>query len=376
MYRKLKGYIKEGTENIKDISYILFADNTNNISIWDFIFYAVFGCYLIFMYWGGWICSRVYNYDLNIGLDYENMRSIYIVTGIFNVIMLFILPKRRLNYKNCISCVLFPGVVCISIRLFIINIYLLMGVAAVILVYGILSFIRAGQFSKIRKNKKIYMYGAKRAYDGMAKILMLCAAVFLCYTYLDNIVNIKMVQSKSPAVETGDEDELWERNKDNFYVFTEYESMSQGEKMKVLQFLCDYEAEYLGCERTEIELKTFEPDKMGEYSLRTGKIYLDKGQLSDLYTAIETTAHEIFHVYEYECGVNTDLRGLDENLYVYRHIKKWKEEFLEYENGTGDNFEDYYDQYCERDSRAYGKARAEWYMGEFEKMKKDGEVTY
>lgn len=96
---------------------------------------------------------------------------------------------------------------------------------------------------------------------------------------------------------------------------------------------------------------------LGEYSENNYKVAIDLEQLEtyDSMKCVEVICHEAYHAYQFEL-VDLYYAADDnkKNLYIFRDIIKYENEFKNYIDGHED-FYAYYAQRCEENSRNYSE---------------------
>ncbi len=148
--------------------------------------------------------------------------------------------------------------------------------------------------------------------------------------------------------------------------------LTVSEKLDVLQSICDYECrEVLGCERVEVRSGMTSRDSvLGEYSNESRSFVIKEEHLknSDAEEVLDTVLHELRHAYQHsltEMYASLSMYIDDEyiDLYPFRQAREFAEGFEDYCSGEED-FERYYRQNVEADSRAWAEKRfKEHYIG-------------
>lgn len=138
-----------------------------------------------------------------------------------------------------------------------------------------------------------------------------------------------------------------------------WSSMASEEKIKVLQIIADIEVRYLGIShRLNVQSGSLEERTVGQYSENAYSVAIDLEQLEkyDSMKYVEVICHEAYHSYQYELvNLYYDTDENKKNLYIFRNIKKYEDEFKNYIKGHED-FYAYYTQRCEEDSREYAES--------------------
>ena len=152
-------------------------------------------------------------------------------------------------------------------------------------------------------------------------------------------------------------------------------------RVNVLQAICDYEcAEELGCETVYVKAGYPKSSSiLGEYNHKKRTIlinteHLDGGAVEEV---VNTLLHETRHVYQYSVvdafnKVEKKLNAGEKRLPFYVYAEKLRSNFENYKSGLTD-FEDYYNQFAEQDSRDW--ASIELYMNYADLIYKRTEIS-
>ena len=189
------------------------------------------------------LCDNLFYKDTGCGLSRESLTVIYTMAGSWNIVLFVFLFKWGVNVKNLICTSLFPGALCICIRLTFAVPAVGIIILGLILAYSLV--IVAGAVGYIRrKPKTAVIFHALYRIIKMANVLILIPAIIpaLIYVTRDKVESSRTIVAVDMENETG----LWEANRDQFIVFLRYDILDEESKLEALQLLSDYEAEYLG----------------------------------------------------------------------------------------------------------------------------------
>ena len=134
------------------------------------------------------------------------------------------------------------------------------------------------------------------------------------------------------------------------------QKLSEKEKIDVMQVIANIEQRYLGVPHELIVIASeLEPETRGDYTnvshiIRINRKYLNEGDPFDL---VGTVAHEAYHAYEHSLVELYEQapKGM-KSLSIFRDAVIYMKEFSDYRDAS-DNYDEYYDQMCERDARHY-----------------------
>ena len=132
------------------------------------------------------------------------------------------------------------------------------------------------------------------------------------------------------------------------------------EKVDLLQLVAQIEVNYLGLpDQLRVCCEKLEPYLAGGYDHDDRTIYISRDCL--LYDhpkdCVDTILHEVYHSYQHHlCAVYETLDEKYQSMYFLRDASCYLCEFEQYNSGSNDFFEYYY-QLCEIDARAYAKSR-------------------
>lgn len=145
-----------------------------------------------------------------------------------------------------------------------------------------------------------------------------------------------------------------------------WQTLSEKERLAVLQTIADIEADYLGIDRVRVSIEKLEERTLGNYSdsercVRISRDYLEE---MDGFEALEVLCHECYHAYQFRLvdlykAVSAEHQG----LFVFRKADRYRWEFTDYINGSED-YEAYAAQWCEIDSNDYAEDAVRRYRHE------------
>lgn len=148
-----------------------------------------------------------------------------------------------------------------------------------------------------------------------------------------------------------------------------WQGLSKEKKLKYLQKLADYTTqEYLGCCSVTVRqaIKSnkdawgwFE-DTMPECVFVSCNL-LEEGAA---YNLACTVLHEVYHHYEYECISVVNFNHTGSDLYYFKELKSWMENFEHYKEADKYGYEEYKNQPIEKDADAFAKRTIKKILGE------------
>lgn len=147
-------------------------------------------------------------------------------------------------------------------------------------------------------------------------------------------------------------------------------------KLTVLQTVANIEAAHLGIpHELNVGVDALRDRVKGTYndSLRSILIDIDSLENDDAYKVLDTVLHEARHAYQYRLVSLYQMTAEDyKELLTFQEVQKYEAEFANYIHGTSEGtFDDYENQSCERDSRAYGADRSQVYRSYIEEYLKN-----
>lgn len=211
-----------------------------------------------------------------------------------------------------------------------------------------------------KKNfRKSLMYQMTRLMAAAQLIFTVCMIIMIALIFATGKMDRVTIQKQSV------EDMREKNNVREIVVYlkdSEWEKLSQDERLKVLGTITDYECDYLGMENEwKITLgDNLEEDTLGMYKYSTKKILIRPNVLQ--YSgekSLEVLLHEIRHMYQCQL-IELYQLTVDEkkDLKLFDEIRTFEYENNHYEN---DDYEAYYNQKCEQDARKYSAKRIKEY---------------
>ena len=152
-----------------------------------------------------------------------------------------------------------------------------------------------------------------------------------------------------------------------------WDTLDEQERLEILQAICDYECMYvLGCEPVRINAGiTSQRDTLGEYDNSEKSILISAEHVkNDSSTdVLRTVLHETRHVYQYALvemyiSLETHVDDAHQSLIPFRQAQEYYREFSNYCTPEKD-YDKYYGQEVEKDSRAWAIKRIEEYYVDF-----------
>lgn len=152
----------------------------------------------------------------------------------------------------------------------------------------------------------------------------------------------------------------------------QWEDLTVKERLNVMQYVANREAGYLGLSH-ELQVGTanLEEQTKGAYVDSFHMIYisLELLQYGTAHQALEVVLHEAAHAFQYRLAdAYLQVDDNTKNLMPFRKAALYAEELHDYEDGD-ENFDTYYNQHCEEDSREYAERGVERYYTIIEKQK-------
>ncbi len=210
--------------------------------------------------------------------------------------------------------------------------------------------------------------GMKQTYDGLGWIIRFSMFGLLSLIGFNSVFSDTIMHSSELIITV---DQLEEYKLDDHMdevacvATEEWDSISVSEKVNVLQVIANIERTYLGIPY-ELNVAVDDTGKytLGYYSdsrriIAVSAYYLE---CADSWEIVNTICHEAYHSYQYSL-VSLYEESPDElkNLYLFRKVRKYREEFDHYCSGD-ESFNEYYLQQCETDARDYAaEAEYEYY---------------
>ncbi len=146
-----------------------------------------------------------------------------------------------------------------------------------------------------------------------------------------------------------------------------WQVLDREDKEEILQTIINCEIRYLGIGHpVKLELSDdMERSLLGAYTEYNQRIRLNARYLDDNELMLNAIFHEIYHAYQYQmCLAYQNLTPENRNLYDYRWITEYIEEFSDYQSGGSSA---YANQKVEQDARQYAEKTAVKYMEEIQK---------
>lgn len=167
-------------------------------------------------------------------------------------------------------------------------------------------------------------------------------------------------------VSTQVRDDLLDRHKAELGHLDEWETLSEGERLELMQLLCNIECIYYGIShRVPVRFDLLPLDTGGTYDPETDEITLNCYYINHLPFAVSLNSllHECTHAYQHAM-VNAYQATPEEyrNLVCLRDARVFQYEFAHYVSGDEDDeFDKYYSQKVERDAREVAEATTRFY---------------
>lgn len=204
--------------------------------------------------------------------------------------------------------------------------------------------------------------------------LIVCGLAFFCVTAIFGVrgyshightndwtdLTQEQVQAQHVTLCTSLDSEIWD-------------TLDVKKRLEILQAVCDYECLYvLGCEPVRINAGiTSEKDTLGEYDNSEKSILISAQHVKNdsSIDVLNTVLHETRHAYQYALvemyiSVETHVDDAHQSLIPFREAQEYYREFNDYCPPKKD-YEKYYGQEVEKDSRAWARKRIEEYYVDF-----------
>ena len=150
----------------------------------------------------------------------------------------------------------------------------------------------------------------------------------------------------------------------------DFEAKTPQEKLDILQTICDYECLInFGCPSSPrvIAGETKDENVLGYYNNDDRTVTIRSGHVAGGSTddVLNTLLHEVRHHIQYRmidlyCALDPHLPDEYRGMSPFKEAVLFMENFQNYTSGTED-FDSYYDQIVESDSRAWARERMRWY---------------
>ena len=145
------------------------------------------------------------------------------------------------------------------------------------------------------------------------------------------------------------------------------------EKLDLLQAICDYECQYvLGCKQVKLYAGLTGGEKvLGKYSNQTASVTISEDHLKNSHAedVLRTALHEIRHAYQHTLtemyfSLEPYIKEEYKNLPLFEQVQSFSKELDDYCSGEKD-FDQYYAQEVEKDSRDWAATRIKEYYAMF-----------
>lgn len=152
-----------------------------------------------------------------------------------------------------------------------------------------------------------------------------------------------------------------------------WDTLTMEQRAELMQAICDYECTFvLGCEPVELHVGiTSESSVVGEYSHAEKCITISTTLVENenVYEVLNTLFHESRHAYQHALAdmyvsVNPYVDDAHKNLMPLAQAQSFYENFYDYAATDGD-FDAYYNQTVEKDSRTWAEQRVTTYYYEY-----------
>lgn len=334
----------------------------NTMTKWGYILENVFWA-ILGVHWYKQICFANF-----LELDDEFSKLIlYLIVGIFVLIGILLTLKHRRNSVNTFVNIVFPFSVYTAIAYinYLRPLIIILFVLAVVISILYVIMTKRYSYSSSSRKQKHFSFG-RFSILGTRTIITSCAAIVIVYLFASTVTGIQLFRPESETPENSVPSfvEYYENNAETFDKLEQHtwSKLSTGEKLDVLQVVCNAEKAKLGIqEPIQIKSKLFQSNLLGEYIYKDNTVLINTKHLEEdsSYSILETVTHECYHSYERSLvKLYNSVSDEEKNLMAFSRAKHYKEEFANYKDGDS---EGYYWQTVEIDARDYSEEAAKDY---------------
>ena len=315
-----------------------------------------------------------------LSLNYEiSLNVLSIISFVLMSFGIIITMKHRRNSFSTFINVISPFVAYSLIAYFE---YYGIWISVLLIVSAIVSIVyikmtRKYANSKISETNK--SFSRKRyCFLGTRTITTIICSIFVFILVGTSVTGLSLNRPNDKAVDTSKSfTEYLDENVESLDLLEEsrWKKLSNQNKIDVLQDVCNAERLRLGI-KSPLFIKTriLENNLLGTYINSSKTIIinyklLEKGTPEEI---LECLTHECFHSFQYELvDLYDSLSDEQKKLYIFQFVQDYKNEFAQYKNGYCSDFNEYYGQSIEENSRSYASYAPDIYLERAEKHHKE-----
>ena len=205
---------------------------------------------------------------------------------------------------------------------------------------------------------------------GARTITSVCILVLIVPIGVSKVFGLGLMTTKTPLVSDASEAEEWtvKNNIDTVCLLREeeWQELNPQQKLDVLGVVLNIEIRYLGLNH-EVYLKSsvLNGETAAHYNHRDHEIVIDLGQLeaATAVDVLDSLCHECYHAYQYQMiALYEDTPEKYRNMLLFQYVGSYIEETSNYNDGSGDLM-DYYYQTVEVQARQYAELAVADYYG-------------
>lgn len=349
--------------------------NKNTMGDWEYIWENLSWAVILFFLYRGIFFCPVFGWSYKL--------SLFFLAGVVMAgigVGLILTWKRRRNYISLFTNIVSSYGIYFMISFWNINrrSVILTGVVAVVSVTAYMCLVFAN-YLRDRKRKRAVVTWGKCISSCLLSGRTLAASVLsilLISTAIKPMLGLPVMEAQADTVianisQSANVGETIAENMDTILLLQEDQwfRLDASERLHILKTIADIEANYLGFPEVTVCTAVLEKNTLGSYDDSTRTITLNLSRLvcEDASTILETLCHECYHAYQHRLvSVYNALDVQSRELLVFYEASKYNQEFANYIDGNED-YDAYYDQWCETDSREYARDAAEDYFRRIEK---------
>lgn len=158
--------------------------------------------------------------------------------------------------------------------------------------------------------------------------------------------------------------DLMKNNNTIFYQLTNWNELTENQKLQILQQIADMETTYMGIPKVKIQALKLKKYVLGEYDWGTKNIRMDIEHLcqDSMEECLNTVLHEIYHYFQYYTVMSIQWNKEEQRNMYFRSAKRWKENVMFYYDAVEYGYDDYEKQPLEQDARKYSEEETKIYM--------------
>ena len=306
-----------------------------------------------------------------LSLNYEiSLLVLRIISFVLMAFGIIITIKHRRNSFSVFINVISPFVAYTLIAYFE---YYTIWISALLIVSAIVSIVYIKMTQKYAKSK---ISGTNKSFSrkrycflGTRTITTLFCSIVVFILIGTSVTGLSLNRPNDKVVDTSKSfTEYLDENAESLDLLeaSRWKNLSNQKRIDVLQDICNSERLRLGI-KSPLFIKTrlLENNLLGTYINSTKTIILnikllEKGTPEEI---LECLTHECFHSFQYELvDLYDSISDEQKKLYIFRFMQDYKNEFAQYKNGYCYDFNEYYGQSIEEDSRSYASYAPDIYL--------------